>query len=154
MRVRLSLLFACLSSFAMGQPIAWSFAAVTDSSGALFVELTATAETGWHLYATELPSDGGPIETSFTFTPSEYYSLSGSLHEPEAIEEYDPNFAMLVRYHGGVTRFKQGIKPIGTAAFVVEGELEYMCCNDKTCLPPLRVPFRIPIAGITPQIDR
>jgi hypothetical protein len=138
----------------MGQPIAWSFAAVTDSSGALFVELTATAETGWHLYATELPSDEGPIATSFTFTPSENYSLSGPLLEPGAIEEYDPNFAMLVRYHGGVTRFKQGIIPNGTGAFVVEGVLEYMCCNDHTCLPPLRVPFRIPIAGITPQIDR
>jgi hypothetical protein len=26
---------------------------------------------------------------------------------------------------------------------VVEGEVEYMLCNDKTCLPPVGVPFKV-----------
>jgi hypothetical protein len=154
MRVRLSLLFACLSTFAMGQPIAWSFTAVPGTNGEVYIELTATAEEGWHLYATVLPSDEGPIPTTFEFAPSVHYEKVDGLQEPEPKEEYDPNFGLMVRYHSGNPRFVQRIKATGPDDFVVEGQLEYMCCNDVTCLPPLKVPFSIPVSSSSPEFDR
>ena len=138
----------------MGQPITWAFAAVSGTNGEVQLQLTATAEEGWHLYATVLPSDEGPIPTSFDLKPSDQYVKVGGLLEPEATEEYDPNFGMDVRYHSGSPRFVQRIKPTSAAAFVVEGQLEYMCCNDVTCLPPRIVPFSIPVSTSTPELDR
>ena len=73
------------------------------------------------------------------------FSIVGELKEPDPVEEYDPNFAMMVRYHSGQPRFVLSIKPSSDAPFVVEGEVEYMVCNDKTCLPPMTVPFRITV---------
>lgn len=127
-------------------PATWSFAAVVTEGDRVEVILTAQLEEGWHLYATELPSDQGPIATSFTFTPSEAFT-AGTLVEPAAKEEYDPNFAMVVRHHSGAPVFKLPIVRRTADAFTVEGELEFMVCNDKTCLPPEVVPFKIAVGA-------
>jgi hypothetical protein len=154
MKLCIALLFACISTLAMAQPIAWSFAAKTDNYGRVELELTAINEAGWYIYATVLPSDDGPVPTSFQFQVSDNFALVDPLEEPEPIEQYDPNFGMVVRYHADTTRFAQRIKALTADAFVVEGQLEYMCCNDRTCLPPRVVPFRIPVNTGTPQNDR
>lgn len=126
-------------------PATWSFRAVPSAGDRVDVVLTAQLEKGWHLYATELPSDQGPIATSFRFTPSEAYTVEGKLIEPAPVEEYDPNFAMVVRHHSGTPAFTLPIVRRTAAAFTVEGELEFMVCNDKTCLPPEVVKFQIPV---------
>lgn len=154
MKVLVVLLAACSYTLALGQPIAWAFSSVAGSNGELHLELRATADPGWHIYATELPSEEGPVPTTFSFEPSDGFALDGVMLEPEPKEEYDPNFAMVVRYHGDTARFVQRISRRNADPFVVEGELEYMCCNDRTCLPPKRVPFSIPVAGAVPQPDR
>lgn len=126
-------------------PVVWSFGAHAQKDGIVLVELSAQLEDGWHMYATTLPSADGPLPTVFRFAPSTSFSIVGELHEPDPVEEYDPNFAMMVRYHSGQPRFVLKIKPSGDAPFVVAGELEYMVCNEKTCLPPVTVPFRITV---------
>lgn len=120
------------------------------ADGSVLIELVATPDTEWHFYALDLPMDEGPLPTEFRFTSSAAFNLDGAINEPEPREEYDPNFAMVLRFHDGVTRFTQRIIPTTTEAFSVEGELEYMCCDNTTCLPPLVVPFSIPVVGIQP----
>ncbi len=154
MKLSFALLFACISTLAMAQPVAWSFRAVPLGGGEHRLELTAVNEGGWHLYATVLPSDEGPVPTSFSFVPDSSHVQVGALEEPVPVEKYDPNFAMVVRYHEDTTRFAQRIKAIKAGPFTVEGELEYMCCNGNTCLPPLVVPFSIPVPAGTPLIER
>jgi DsbC/DsbD-like thiol-disulfide interchange protein len=126
-------------------PVTWSFASELQKDGRIAVQLTAHVEEGWHLYATELPSDMGPIPTSFRFDPSNAFEVAGPLTEPDAHEEFDPNFSMVVRHHSGAPVFTLPIVRRTSEAFQVEGELEYMVCNDKTCLPPEVVRFSIPI---------
>jgi thiol:disulfide interchange protein DsbD len=75
----------------------------------------------------------------------------GPLNEPVPKEEFDPNFEMQVRYHPGNPRFTQRIKPATANGFVVEGEVEFMVCNDVTCLPPTAVPFRIEVPAQDPK---
>jgi hypothetical protein len=154
MKLPAVLLLACISTLSMAQPVSWSFQAVPLGNGEYRLELTAVNEDDWYLYATVLPSDEGPVPTSFRFTAAESYTLVDSLVEPGPVEQYDPNFAMVVRYHEDTTRFSQRIKAVGTDPFTVEGELEYMCCNSITCLPPLVVPFSIPVSSGTHQNDR
>lgn len=150
MRSLFAFLLACISTLGMAQPIQWTFNAVPEKDGTVLIELISTPDTDWHIYATVLPMDEGPLPTEFRFASSDSYELVGALGEPGPREEYDPNFAMILRFHSGVTRFTQRIRPTMVGAITVEGELEYMCCNDVTCLPPLVVPFSIPVAAIQP----
>ncbi len=126
-------------------PASWTFSAMAMPDGQVELTLEARLEKGWYMYATELPSDDGPIATTFTFQPSEAYEVGGAFREPVPVETYDPNFAMTVRYHSDTVRFVLPVKPQSDGAFVVEGEVEYMTCTDRTCLPPRVVPFRFEI---------
>lgn len=145
---RMNILPTLMSLIAVPQPfgpVRWSTEASIAADGSVRVEIVAHCEEGWHIYATALPSDQGPLPTVFRFTPSNAYSALGVLQEPQAVEEFDENFGVQVRYHSGDAHFGLAIKPATSAAFSVEGEVEYMACNGSTCLPPVLVPFKIDI---------
>lgn len=141
-------LIVSLALIVPSSPVKWRFKAQRLSDGLVRVEIRTEVEEGWHIYATTLPSDEGPIATGIRFKPSDDYALHGALQEPPAREVYDPNFGMLVRYHEGSPTFVQVIEPSKPGAFDVEGEVEYMVCNDRTCLPPVVVPFKLRIESM------
>jgi len=126
-----------------GPVVTWSFLAKPLEGGVVSVECTATVQEGWHIYATRLENDLGPVPTTIRLLPSGSYSLVGELDEPKAEEVFDPNFEMLVRYHSGAPRFVQHVRPSGKGEPTIKGEVEFMVCNDVTCLPPEVVPFSI-----------
>ncbi len=129
-------------------PVTWSFAAKPAVDGVVSVEMTATVGEGWHIYATKLENDLGPIPTTIRFEKNDVLVPVGELGEPVAEEVFDPNFEMQVRYHSGAPVFVQQFKTTA-AAQVVKGEVEFMVCNDKTCLPPEVVKFEIAVEGKT-----
>ncbi|HQW05030.1 MAG: sugar transporter [Flavobacteriales bacterium] len=148
--MHLSILITLLTGLLTPAPIVqWHFVVQPAGTGAVQVELEARTVEGWHIYATKLENDLGPIPTAIRFTPSEAYSLLGPLVEPDPVEVYDPNFEMNVRYHEGSPRFVQRIEPTTKEPFVVKGEVEFMVCNDKTCLPPEVVTFTIDVPAVT-----
>lgn len=100
-------------------------------------------EEGWHIYATVLENELGPLPTAVRFNPSETYEMQGGLLEPTPIQVFDPNFEMQVQYHSGTVRFVQQMKPKIDGPVEVSGEVEYMVCNDRTCLPPKLVTFSL-----------
>ncbi|MFZ1688414.1 MAG: protein-disulfide reductase DsbD domain-containing protein [Flavobacteriales bacterium] len=122
-------------------PVQWTASVGTDANGGLLLNATATMEEGWHVYALTLPRDDGPFPTVFTFEPSSAYELKGGVVEEEPVEVEDPNFGMLVRYHGHKPVFVQKVERVSPAAFQVKGAVEYMACNDRMCLPPKTVPL-------------
>lgn len=138
----LSLLISLVLGTASASPVKWSFNAVPGADGTCWVELNAVVEEGWHIYATQLPSDQGPLPTEIRFTPSDSYQLVDALVEPPAVEEFDPNFSVQVRHHSNTVTFRQRVRPTNAKA-EVSGEVEYMVCNDMTCLPPVAVPFTV-----------
>ncbi len=146
----ISLFLPMLLALHAGSPVQWTFQAVPVEQGVFQVELSAQVEEGWHIYATELPSDLGPIPTTIRFAPSNAYQLIDGLEEPTPAEEFDPNFSMLVRHHSNKVVFRQGVRGTVENA-VVSGDVEYMVCNDKTCLPPVVVPFTVPLPVIEKQ---
>jgi DsbC/DsbD-like thiol-disulfide interchange protein len=143
----LSSVLLSVLSFA-GGPITWAFAAdqVTDSTAR--ITLTATCEEGWHLYALTLPRDDGPFPTIVRMDLSDHYVPAGGVIEPQPVEMEDPNFQMLVRYHTATSTFIVPMRRTSTKAVNVEGEVEYMCCNDKMCLPPVTVKFSVPLPAV------
>ena len=78
-------------------PVDWKFSAMLRADGTVELRCDAPLDEGWHVYATELPSSDGPIATSIRITPSSSYGTVIALEEPAPKEEYDPNFAMVVK---------------------------------------------------------
>ncbi len=126
----------------MIEPVKWSFAAKRISVSEAEIIFTATIEQGWYLYSQDLP-EGGPVATNFTFNESNAYKLSGKVTEAKPIEKFDEIFKMDLRYFKGKTDFIQKIIPSTADAFKVAGYLEFMCCNNTSCLPPTTVDFEI-----------
>ena len=125
-------------------PVKWSYAAKKISNTEAVVFLRATIQDGWHIYALDV-KDGGPIKTSFTFTKSAEYSLIGSPVQPAPTTKFEKSFNMNVTYFEKTVTFQQKVKLKSAKATAVKGQLEYMTCNDKKCLPPEDVDFSIPL---------
>jgi thiol:disulfide interchange protein DsbD len=126
-------------------PVKWSYGAKKISSTEAVIFIKATIQSGWHIYSMNV-KDGGPIKTSFTFTPSKEYALVDKVSEPTPITKYEKAFSMNVSYFENSVIFQQKIKLKSANATVVKGQLEYMTCNDKKCLPPEDLDFSVSIA--------
>jgi thiol:disulfide interchange protein len=126
-------------------PVSWTFSLEEHGDGFAVLSLKADIDPGWHVYATELPSDDGPIATSIEFTPSPDYSLDGKLIEQEYITKFDPNFDMELNFYDNEATFKQKVKLSTNKKQVIKGSLVFMVCDDEKCLPPEDVDFSFTI---------
>ena len=125
-------------------PVKWSYAAKRLNKNEAVILLRATIQDGWHIYSQNV-KDGGPIKTSFTFKPSKEYILVGKTAEPTPVSKYEDAFKMNVSYFEKTVTFQQKIKLKSDKATAIKGQLEYMTCNDKKCLPPEDVDFTVPL---------
>ena len=123
-------------------PVKWSYAAkkLNDKEAVVFIK--ATIQDGWHIYS-QTVKEGGPIKTSFTFPASKEYTLVGTTTEPTPLTKYEKSFSMNVSYFEKSVIFQQKIKLKPGKTPIIKGQLEYMTCNDKKCLPPDDVDFSI-----------
>ena len=140
-----SIMLALIARVAQAQiltPVKWKIK-LDDKGGAPEKEIvfTATADKGWHLYDMNLP-EGGPVSTSFTFETLNGAELIGQpVPSVKPTTVYDEQFAMNLRWYPGTVSFTQKLKVTDPAKFKAEGEVEFMACNDETCLPPDQIPF-------------
>ncbi len=138
--------FFSASGKAQDSPVKWE----TSYSGKdSTISFKAQMDEHWHIYATVLPSDEGPLPTEFIFEELVNSKLEGKLVEPKPIEEYDPNFELDVRYFENSVTFRQKISLSEDSSKVV-GYITYMACNDEGCLPPIDEPFKIVISQAKP----
>jgi thiol:disulfide interchange protein DsbD len=135
-------------------PVKWSYSAQKTGKNEANILIKADIQKGWHLYS-QFIEDGGPIPTSFTFSPSKDFKLEGKVSEsPKAVTAFDPNFGMKIAWHETQVVFTQKIKTTSDK-FTLKGVLEYMVCNNNKCLPPTEQEFSIPVivsevATVTP----
>jgi DsbC/DsbD-like thiol-disulfide interchange protein len=124
-------------------PVKWSYGFKKTGKQEAVIFIKATIDEGWHVYS-QTVKDGGPVKTSFTFTPSKAYTLVGKTLEPKPIARYEKVFSMDVGFFEKSVIFQQKVK-LKAGQAVVKGTLEYMTCNDKQCLPPENVAFSVAI---------
>jgi DsbC/DsbD-like thiol-disulfide interchange protein len=141
----LGLLFSFSVSSQILKPVKWSYAAKKTSKTTAVLYLKATVEDGWHLYSQNI-ADGGPIKTTFSFSPAKTYQITGKTTEPKATVKFEKSFNMNVSYFEKSVIFQQQVKLTGNGANpAVKGSVEFMVCNDQQCLPPETVEFSIPV---------
>ena len=122
-------------------PVSWEFSHKILSENEFELIFTANIDEGWYIYSQSL-ADDGPVPTDFTFQETNNYKLIGDVIEEKANEEYDPNFDMMLKFFKDKTTFKQRVSLEDMSQSVtIKGEIYYMTCDDKQCLPPELVEF-------------
>lgn len=114
-------------------PVTWDIK--TQQNGdEVTITYKASIEEHWHLYSQHI--DMAPPATTFSFEKNEGYELVGEIAETVAIEEFDPNFNMVLKYFAHEATFTAKIKLLTKDKVVVKGYVNYMSCDDTRCLPP------------------
>ena len=125
------------------KPVKWAYAAKKINKNEAMILIKATIDNGWHIYSQNV-ADGGPVATSFSFTPSKAYTLVGKTIEPKPVTKFEKTFDMNVSYFEKTVVFQQKVKLNGSGA-TVKGKLEYMVCDDHQCLPPEELEFSVAV---------
>lgn len=144
----ISFLFVTTSVAQIENPVKWSTTIEKTSDKEALLVMTATIQKGWHLYS-QFIADGGPIKTTFAFEPNANYKTIGNVSEGKAVEYFDKNFEMQLKYFGDKAVFKQKIALLSNNKFSIKGSVEFMVCDDEKCLPPDLVELNFDIAGTT-----
>jgi hypothetical protein len=124
-------------------PISWSFSAKKIADKIYEIKISAILSGDWHLYSQTTP-DGGPTPTEITFAKNPLVTTEGPIKEVGKMEEhFEPLFGVIVKQFSGKVEFVQKVKLKTAAKTSVNGNIEFMVCNDEECMPPARQPFSI-----------
>ena len=127
------------------KPVKWNFTTKKISNDTYEVHLTATIQTGWHIYSQSTP-DGGPTPTTISFSKNPFISPEGTIKELGKLEQHHEKlFGVDVRQFSNKVVFVQTIKLKSTVKTALKGTIEFMACNDKQCLPPGTTEFSVSI---------
>ena len=140
-------LISVISSAQIYDPVNWEFSQKQISDTEIELKFKATIEEGWHLYSQHI-GDDGPVPTEFTFTTDGGYELIDGVTEGEPIEEFDPNFDMILKYFGNEAIFTQIVQVSSAEDFNLDGNVYFMVCDEAQCLPPEEVEFSFEIKGV------
>jgi len=139
----LTLIYILLSgTWAFSQEkIQWSFDYVPYPAS---LQISAKIENGWHLYALDLDPSIGPVPTQIVLEKNKAVQVLNAFEaNTKAKQSYDPNFGAEVSYFENSFEARNRIKV--KKPTTVKGELTYMLCDDKRCLPPKTIPFEIKV---------
>lgn len=130
---------------AQDNPVTWNWSINDDGNGTKTLVFDATVDEGFHLYDLG-PYEGGPTPTSFTFTTEGDVELIGSVgYGTEPVRANDDIFGMEIGSFTGTARFIQKFRHQGNAGIHVT--IEWMCCNDVSCIPPTDEEFTIDLSS-------
>jgi len=125
-------------------PVSWTFTSKKLTNGKYEIHMTATIEKGWHLYSQKQPDDAIADPTNFTVTSNPLIELVGKVSETGKLEKFhDKELDISANQYSDKVNFVQTIKLKGKAKTSFAGSVQYTTCDDKKCLPPKTVNFKV-----------
>ena len=138
-------LFSQLCFSQIQEPVKWNFSAKKINATTYEIHLNADISGKWHLYSQTTP-DGGPVATTISFSKNPIIITDGSVKEMGSlIVKREDVFDMDVKYYNQTVDFVQIIKLKANVKTNINATVKYMVCNDKECLPPTTINFKISI---------
>jgi thiol:disulfide interchange protein len=136
-------LIATLSKAQILEPVKWTQTLKVTGDKTADVIFHAKIDEGWHLYGLQLPSDG-PRATSIVFKDLVNIAKIGELKSSsKLLKAFDSNFNMELNWYVHEAVFIQKISFTDASKISIGGYIEFMVCNDKSCLPPKQLPFKL-----------
>ena len=142
-------LFGVLSASAQEQIVKWKSSASEIEKGLFEIALMGEIAEGWHIYDT-VHREGGPICTTFRVTPGEGCELVGDIVASNNIILVDDEiFGMQIGYYEKMMRLAQRVR-VKSEEAEVKLYVEYMACNEGSCLPPTEEEFTLKLKSTLP----
>jgi hypothetical protein len=137
-------LFGAMSASAQINPISWSFTSKKLTNGNYEIHMTATIERGWHLYSQSQPEDAIAMPTTFSITNNPLIEVIGKIKEVGNLEKFhDKELELSANQYSKSVNFVQTIKVKGKVKTNFSGSVEFQTCDDKKCLPPKTINFKV-----------
>lgn len=125
-------------------PVNWSYTAKKVSDKTYELRITASIQSGWHLYSQAQPDDAIAEPTQVTFNKNPLLSLEGKLKEEGKLEKFhDAKLDVSANQYSTKVEFVQMVKLKAKAKTNVSGSVRFQTCNDEKCLPPKTVTFNV-----------
>lgn len=125
----------------------WEFGSKKISDNTYEIRFTADIRGKYHIYAQNVGVEG-PVATSFTFTRNPLINIDGKVKEiGKMVKKHEEVWGGDVNYYENKVEFVQLIKLKKKIKTHLAGTVEFMVCDDKECLPPSEVPFKVSIGS-------
>ena len=120
-------------------PVTFNYSVVKKGGDLYEVHVKAMIQPKWHIYSVNNP-DGGAQATEIKFDDGK---VSGSVKENgKLMTTFEKEFGVNQKYFESSVDFVQLIK-LKPGNKKISGTVNYMVCNDRQCLPPKEVEFKI-----------
>lgn len=124
--------------------VSWTFSAKKITANQYEVILSATIQRGWHLYSQKQTQDAIALPTAIRFVNNPLVVKQGGVQERgKLIAAFDKATNSNSRFYSDKVDFVQTVTLKTNVKTAVSGEVEFMVCDDKQCLPPERVKFSV-----------
>ena len=134
------------AALAAAQSVTWKSSVEPLGGDAYRIVLEAAIPAGYHMYDMG-PYEGGPTATTIVLTPGEGVQLDGPVEQlTKAHTSGAELFGMQIGPLSGKPRFAQKVH-LAPAKGTVTAQLEWMICNDSSCMPPDETELTIEIAA-------
>ncbi len=133
-------LFVLSDSYAqILNPVTFNYSVVKKGSDLYEVHVKAMIEPKWHIYSVNNP-DGGAQATEIKINDGK---VVGKIKENGKMKTmFEKEFNVNQKYFESSVDFVQLIK-LKPGNKKISGSVNYMVCNDRQCLPPKEVEFKI-----------
>lgn len=138
------LLVTTLAVAQSGSKVKWTYSAKKLAANKYEIRMVATIEKGWHLYSQKQSEDAIALPTTIRFNKNPLVTLvDGTKEVGKLYDQYDKATASRSRFFSDKVEFVQVVTTRGNVKTAVSGDIEFMVCDDKQCLPPDKVKFSI-----------
>jgi len=125
----------------------WSFASKKINDNTYELRIKAAVTGKYHIYAQDVGVEG-PVPTTFSFSANPMVSMEGKVKEVgKLVQKHEAVWDGKVNYFEKEVEFVQVVKLKKNVKTTVAGSVEFMVCDDKECLPPSEVPFKIALGS-------
>jgi len=126
----------------MVNPVHFSSELKELSDGKGEIVFSATIDAGWHVYSTDMGSDG-PVSATFNPVKMNGVETVGKLQpRGKEIKQFDKLFEMELRFFEQRATFVQKVR-FTKPEYDIDCYLEYGACNNQSCLPPSNCELKI-----------
>lgn len=124
----------------------WVFSSKKITGNTYEVKMIASINGKYHIYA-QNPGVEGPVATTISFTKNPVVTLDGKIKETgKMIQKHEAAWDGKVNFFEKTVEYTQLVK-VKSPKTTLLGNIEFMVCDDKECLPPATVPFSIKIGS-------
>lgn len=139
------LLFCSVAVFAQsGTKVKWEYSAKKIGDKKYELRMVATIQPGWHLYSQTQSGDAIALPTTINFAKNPLLTIAGKpKEEGKVTDTFDKAINSRSRFYSNKVEFVQVVTLKSSVKTSIVGEVEYMVCDDRQCLPPDKAKFSV-----------